>query len=58
MPQQNGELDMKQQKKLSPTNITEDQFKWLKAEKARTGNGVGCILRNLIQQEMNKAEAK
>jgi len=47
-----------QHKKLSPTNITEEQFKWLKAEKARTGNGVGCILRNLIQQQMTKEAVK
>lgn len=45
-------------KKLSPTEVTIEQHEWLKAEKARTGNGIATILRGLIQDRMNKKAAK
>jgi len=39
---------------LAPTKITEDQRNWLKAEKKRTGNQFAAIIRNLIQEQINK----
>jgi hypothetical protein len=39
---------------LAPTKITEAQRKWLEAEKKRTGNQFAAIVRNLIQEQINK----
>ena len=46
------------QKKLTPTNVTNEQHEWLQAEKERTGNGVAAILRGLIQDRMKKESGK
>lgn len=39
---------------LAPTKITDPQSKWLIAEKKRTGNSFSAIVRNLIQEQINK----
>jgi hypothetical protein len=39
---------------LAPTKITEAQRKWLEGEKKRTGNQFASIVRNLIQEQINK----
>jgi hypothetical protein len=41
---------------LAPTKITEAQRKWLETEKKRTGNQFATIVRNLIQEKINKEE--
>jgi len=43
---------------LAPTKITEAQRNWLKAEKKRTGNQFAAIVRNLIQDKINKEAVK
>jgi len=41
---------------LSPIRITEAQRKALEVEKKRTGNTFAVIVRNLIQEQLCKAE--
>lgn len=43
--------------KLSPQKISEAQHKWLMDEKIRTGQTVAAIIRNLIQDKIDKTRA-
>mgnify|MGYP003661802855 CR=1 FL=1 len=45
-------------KRVAPFLITADQEKWLLKRKDESGDSLASILRGLIQQQMNKAEAK
>ena len=42
-------------KMLAPTRLTKTQYEWLRAEQERTGNPMATIVRNLIQQQLEKA---
>tara|TARA_R110000868_G_scaffold144297_2_gene363228 strand:- start:852 stop:1001 length:150 start_codon:yes stop_codon:yes gene_type:complete len=39
---------------LSPTRLTPGQYKWLRSEQERTGNPMAAIVRNLIQDQLEK----
>lgn len=41
-------------KLLAPIKITGNQREWLEKEQARTGNSFSVIIRNLIQEKLNK----
>ena len=43
---------------LAPIRITVDQKAWLAKEKERTGNTYAAVVRNLIQEKLNKEGKK
>jgi len=44
-------------KPLAPITITAHQREWLEEEKKRTGNTFAVLIRNLIQDKINKKES-
>jgi hypothetical protein len=39
---------------LSPTRLTPAQYDWLRSEQERTGNPMAAIVRNLVQDQLEK----
>tara|TARA_R110000823_G_C15838123_1_gene490912 strand:+ start:141 stop:290 length:150 start_codon:yes stop_codon:yes gene_type:complete len=39
---------------LSPTRLTKAQYEWLRSEQERTGNPMAAIVRNLVQEQLEK----
>ena len=49
-------MNMSENTTLAPVKLTAPQDEWIKAESFRTGNPKTTIVRNLIQEQIEKAK--
>lgn len=45
-------------KMLSPTQLTEDQFNWVKATSKKEGESMATVVRNLINAEIQREKRR